>query len=958
MEHITRVGEGLEGVPEPPEGTERGQVRTLCLHGNAIARVGAGLRGYAGLAELNLSSNRLERVDGLAGLAGLRSLNLASNRLAAVEGLGGLKALVALNLAHNRVASLVGFRDLWGGPLAALDLRGNLVASVTDLDNLEGLPGLRTLDLADSQWTNPACALPGYREKTLQTLPQVRELDGRAAAGAAAGGGVASPRPPPAPLAPGPSEPERTATPAEAVPGPGGAAEAGVGPDAMAVVKKLDLIEASVVQLIERSGRAASKEEEEGLAAAAGRRRDEVATQTSLDSEAVRALELEATKLQDSFARLVEDQERKGRAFADERRAYQEAAAKASAETLEKFGSQIKLLRTQKEELSGALVRSQGRVSELLAELQSAGKVTEAAVQKFETEHTLKEKFENDRKAADQRYTRTLSLLAISKSEQAKMQEDVQAKAGRVAALEEDVRELKTQNRKLAAKAETAEIEMMGIAMKLQREHAAEMLAFEKALAKKDSEGVKAQAREEALAAEVAGLGDKIRVLQTEAELKLQEVQREKVAQANEIASLQQQHHLNFERLRVANQADLDAAVRAVRLAAEKETTEAVDRSEADASATIDGLKRLAEARAGQLEAARAEWEPRIAEGQEALRLKARELEVLQGKCKEQETVMAELVQVVQKQQQQVRALRGEKEALRAEVAKNPEKIEALEKHLAEARGRLAGLKQFKVDAERLLKAAADEKAAAEKRAADSAGKAERASRELQAATQEFGDKGKQYELLLDEVKIKDTQLDDQNDSISTLKQRLKVEEEKCQYLEVESQNTIDRLESEIDILRDKTIKQEEQVHRAEDAAAQAKSRRDELQRELQGIRDDIEGKDEMIQYVQVEVENVQKMFYEKEAKLKEEVEAALKERDGAVEKSDKVQVALEDVAQKFRDMEVAKKVEEKKSLSLGTMLAAKELDLRKSHGKVKEVEAEMRVLLTHMEHQKSVEAK
>ena len=52
------------------------------------------------------------------------------------------------------------------------------------------------------------------------------------------------------------------------------------------------------------------------------------------------------------------------------------------------------------------------------------------------------------------------------------------------------------------------------------------------------------------------------------------------------------------------------------------------------------------------------------------------------------------------------------------------------------------------------------------------------------------------------------------------------------------------------------------------------------------------------------------------------------------------------------------KKVEEKKSLSLGTMLAAKELELRKSHGKVKEVEAEMRVLLTHMEHQKSVEAK
>ena len=126
------------------------------------------------------------------------------------------------------------------------------------------------------------------------------------------------------------------------------------------------------------------------------------------------------------------------------------------------------------------------------------------------------------------------------------------------------------------------------------------MLAFEKALAKKDSEGVKAQAREEALAAEVAGLGDKIRVLQTEAELKLQEVQREKVAQANEIASLQQQHHLNFERLRVANQADLDAAVRAVRLAAEKETTEAVDRSEADASATIDELQRREGRHGGQ----------------------------------------------------------------------------------------------------------------------------------------------------------------------------------------------------------------------------------------------------------------------------------------------------------------------------------------------------------------------
>ena len=108
---VSHVGEGLTAVPAHLAAAAPG-LRSLCLHGNRIARI-EGLAGLRRLADLNLSSNCIAELGaGLAGLSALTALNLACNSLAELGGgLAGLSALRRLNLSHNRLTSL---QVLWG----------------------------------------------------------------------------------------------------------------------------------------------------------------------------------------------------------------------------------------------------------------------------------------------------------------------------------------------------------------------------------------------------------------------------------------------------------------------------------------------------------------------------------------------------------------------------------------------------------------------------------------------------------------------------------------------------------------------------------------------------------------------------------------------------------------------------------------------------------------------------
>ncbi|NXR90117.1 LRCC1 protein, partial [Hypocryptadius cinnamomeus] len=156
-------------------------LHTLNAHCNLIARI-QGLDHLRNLQHLDLSSNQIRRIEGLGSLAKLRTLSLSCNLLTKVEGLEKLFNLTMLNLSYNRIHDLSGFQSLHGTrhKISHIDLHSNCVSNINHfLQCTKGLRSLTNLTLERNGKANPVCHIAGYRETVLQSLPQLRVLDGR-----------------------------------------------------------------------------------------------------------------------------------------------------------------------------------------------------------------------------------------------------------------------------------------------------------------------------------------------------------------------------------------------------------------------------------------------------------------------------------------------------------------------------------------------------------------------------------------------------------------------------------------------------------------------------------------------------------------------------------------------------------------------------------------------------------
>ena len=82
------------------------------------------------LERLDLSHNRVVRIEGLEGLTRLRVLRLAHNQIRSCSGTEGLVALEELNLSANAIANALSVRSLaCNHALRRLELRDNPLAS-------------------------------------------------------------------------------------------------------------------------------------------------------------------------------------------------------------------------------------------------------------------------------------------------------------------------------------------------------------------------------------------------------------------------------------------------------------------------------------------------------------------------------------------------------------------------------------------------------------------------------------------------------------------------------------------------------------------------------------------------------------------------------------------------------------------------------------------------------------
>ncbi len=114
-------------------------LKKLDLSKNKICKLES-LESLTSLTKLDLSSNRISKIEGLGGLTSLTELDLSSNQITKLEGLDHLTSLASLDLSENQIRKLEGLDSLTS--LTKLDLRTNQIGQLEGLDHLTSLTEL------------------------------------------------------------------------------------------------------------------------------------------------------------------------------------------------------------------------------------------------------------------------------------------------------------------------------------------------------------------------------------------------------------------------------------------------------------------------------------------------------------------------------------------------------------------------------------------------------------------------------------------------------------------------------------------------------------------------------------------------------------------------------------------------------------------------------------------------
>ncbi|XP_077196472.1 leucine-rich repeat and guanylate kinase domain-containing protein [Paroedura picta] len=144
-------------------------LKKLILDNNKIEEI-RGLEKCHSLTDLSLANNKLTAISGLQKLP-IKTLCLKSNLIEKAVGLEELKALRTLDLSGNRISSLEGLEE--HNLLEEIHLEDNQISELGELEYIEALPLLRTLNLLD----NPVQQQPDYWLLVIFMLLRLTELD-------------------------------------------------------------------------------------------------------------------------------------------------------------------------------------------------------------------------------------------------------------------------------------------------------------------------------------------------------------------------------------------------------------------------------------------------------------------------------------------------------------------------------------------------------------------------------------------------------------------------------------------------------------------------------------------------------------------------------------------------------------------------------------------------------------
>lgn len=185
-------------------------------------------------------------------------------------------------------------------------------------------------------------------------------------------------------------------------------------------------------------------------------------------------------------------------------------------------------------------------------------------------------------------------------------------------------------------------------------------------------------------------------------------------------------------------------------------------------------------------------------------------------------------------------------------------------------------------------------------------------------------------------VKLKDTLLEDRNKSILELGASVKREQEDKNVIIESHAHALEQMKMTMDSLHDELNLQDQLAHKQRDQAAR-------LEEELEEKRLKNREKDDMLQYVRAEIDNLKRMFEARERKLRDECKLA---KDKAMETfRDKEKVSMELDKSKHACEVLISKLDSKEAK---VTRQAEELELSKKN--VEQVENEMRHLLKALE--------
>ena len=133
-----------------------------------------GLVPYVNLKRLDLSGNVLSLVDGISSLHKLEILNLSRNNIRTLseDAFHGLVSLQMLNLSGNFLSTIPTCIKILHN-LTNLDMSGNKIHRLEDVQRLRTLPTLKNLNLSG----NKVCGAPNYRNFVLYHVPHLDDLD-------------------------------------------------------------------------------------------------------------------------------------------------------------------------------------------------------------------------------------------------------------------------------------------------------------------------------------------------------------------------------------------------------------------------------------------------------------------------------------------------------------------------------------------------------------------------------------------------------------------------------------------------------------------------------------------------------------------------------------------------------------------------------------------------------------